>query len=739
MTRNTAPDSPVKNSSDNDSRGVDDDDSQGRIALRRGVNGKKSLREFIHQARLKAAAMKSDAAGRPHKVRVRYSVFIGSAVALSAMSIWTLTMPVTVEEVIGVGVSFVGRWFGAYYILLGTVILVFVLAIAFSRYGNVRLGPDHSRPQFSTFAWASMLFAAGIGTDVMFYSVYEPLAQYSNPPHGRGETVEAARQAVVWTLFHYGLTGWAMYALMGMSLAYFAYRLKKPLAVRSALYPLIGRRVEGAIGDTVDSAAILGTIFGIATSLGIGVTQLNYGLNILFHLPQGLGVQISLTILAVLISLVSATTGINRGIRLLSQLNVILAMVLAAWILVTGKTAFLINSLVMNIGDLISRFPTMTLDTMAYYDVSEWMSWWTLFFWAWWVAWASFVGMFLARISRGRRLREFIFGCLIFPFLYILMWISLFGNSAIDYVRNSDHTLADTTLSVPESGFYTLIQQYPAPMFLVGLATVVGLLFYVTSADSGALVMANLCSILPNAHQDARAWTRIFWAVITGILTIGMLVVGGINALTNATIIMGLPFSFVLIAVMAGLVKSLKKERHVHDVRVRSALNIDAGRGVPSDDGSTANWRRRLSKAIDVVTPAQALQEMVDTVEPALRDIVEELRAQSLDAVLMNQEEGREYLKQDPDPDGPFVHDMMYLVVKDDEYPFYYQVSVIEVTGFAYVGFVGHEGDTTARIEVSVADSEYNYDILGYTKDQVIHDVVNQFEEYVEFKYLSYE
>lgn len=361
----------------------------------------------------------------------------------------------------------------------------------------------------------------------------------------------------MWTLFHYGITGWGMYALMGVALGYFAHRKKLPLAVRSALYPLVGKRVRGPIGDVVDIATVLGTIFGVATSLGIGVVMLNVGLGVMFDVPQGIPAQIGLVVLAVVTATVSATTGVDRGIRLLSQLNVLLAILLALWILVTGETAFLLRAITMNVGDFVSMFPGMTLDTMAYDHPTEWMSLWTLFFWAWWIAWASFVGMFLARISKGRTIGQFMLGTLTIPFSYIVMWVSIFGNSAVKQIADGDAAFGEMATNQPEQGFYALLQQYPGALFLVGLSTFVGLLFYVTSADSGALVMANLSSELPDSETDARPWLRILWAGATGVLTIAMLVVGGIVALQYATIVMGLPFAIVMVLVMIGLHRAL--------------------------------------------------------------------------------------------------------------------------------------------------------------------------------------
>ena len=374
--------------------------------------------------------------------KTNWPVFIISGVLIIAMALYAGLGRDSAAETLASVTGWIGHNLGWFYVLTATIAVVFVLYIAFSNAGNIRLGPDHSRPKFNTFSWASMLFAAGIGVDLMFFAVAEPVTMYMQPPVGDGETMEAAKEAVVYAMFHYGLTGWALYALMGMAFGYFAYRLNMPLAIRSALYPLIGKRVHGPIGSAVDIAAMLGTVFGVTASLGIGVVQLSYGFHLIFGIEQGLGLQSALIIIAVAIATLSAVSGVDKGIRFLSELNVYLAIALMIYVVVFGKTAYLFDAIVTNIGDYVSKFPSWTMETFAFADdqanVDTWMQSWTLFFWAWWIAWATFVGLFLARISRGRTLRQFIFGTLTFPFLFILMWMSFFGNTALDMVRSGD-------------------------------------------------------------------------------------------------------------------------------------------------------------------------------------------------------------------------------------------------------------------------------------------------------------
>jgi choline/glycine/proline betaine transport protein len=653
--------------------------------------------------------------------KIKPPVFYGSAVGIVVVAVWALIAPGQAAAAIGVLVGWASDWFGWFYILLATGILVFVVYLGISKYGRTKLGPSHSVPEYSTFSWAAMLFAAGIGTDLMFFAVAEPVTQYLTPPVGEGGTNDAAREATVWTLFHYGINGWGMYALMGMALAYFSYRMNLPLAIRSALYPIIGKRIEGPIGHGVDMAAVLGTIFGVATSLGIGVAMLNVGLDELFGIPQGVAAQVGLIVLAVAMATISAVTGVDRGIKFLSQLNVLLAIGLALFILIAGKTIFLLNGLVLNVGDFVSSFPQLTLETFAFDQPTAWMQSWTLFFWAWWIAWASFVGLFLARISRGRTIRQFVAGTMIIPFSYILMWISIFGNSAIDLVRSGNRQFGQLAVNTPEQGFYTLLQEYPLFPLIGSIATFVGLLFYVTSADSAALVLANLSSRLRTPMDDANTGVRIFWAVATGVLTMAMLLVGGITALTNATIIMGLPFAFVLVLVMWGLYKALRVEAYIEESHVRALPGRFSGRhgGPPHDH---PDWRQRLGRAMSFPDRAKAEEFLDEVVQPALQDVAHELGEQGVEAQVTRGAErgGERYVELVAD-----VH---------DDHPFHYRVSPLEVPVPMYGrDAVTSAGDSYCRLEVHMREGGQGYDVMGYSHTQVIDDVLDQYERHLEF------
>lgn len=657
---------------------------------------------------------------------VNWPVFIISGVGILAIALWAIFAPDNAADTLAGIVAWVSKNFGWFYIVTATVAVLFMLYIAISRTGQIKLGPDHAKPQFGLFSWASMLFAAGIGIDLLFFSVAEPVAQYYGPPTGDAETIEAARQAVVFTLFHYGVTGWALYALMGMAFGYFAYRLNMPLTIRSALYPIIGKRIHGPAGEAVEIAAMLGTVFGVATSLGIGVVQLNYGLRVLFGVEESTSWQIALIVVAVSVAIASAVSGVDKGIRRLSELNVGLAICLMLYILVTGRTAFLFDALVMNVGEYVSKFPSMTMDTYAFSGAQEWLNAWTLFFWAWWVAWAPFVGLFLARISRGRSLRQFVVGTLTIPFLFVLMWVSVFGNSALDLVINGDSEFGQTALDYPERAFYLLLEQYPAPMMVAAVASLIGLLLYITSADSAALVMSNFTSKITDTQQDGKKWTRIFWAVVVGVLTISMLYVGGIPTLQSATIVMGLPFAFVIYLVMYGLFKSLRLELLQQDSTRRALHGAMSGRAV---DGQQGDWRKRLARSMSFPGKKPVTRYLDRVVQPALEQV----------AVAIKERGGEVALHREP-VEEVGIDQIDLQVGFGEEMSFRYQVYPVEHLTPSFAGLVHLDSDADIyyyRLEVFTLTGSLGYDIYGYTQEQLISDVLDLYERHLEFLHMQ--
>ncbi|ORI19636.1 choline BCCT transporter BetT [Rhodococcus sp. 1168] len=663
---------------------------------------------------------KPDVAEEPEpRSRVNWRVFVPAALFTLAITIWALIAPENAESVLGSAVTWTSDWFGWFYVALVAIVLVFVVYLALSGFGKIKLGPAHSQPEFGLLSWASMLFAAGISTDLMYFAVSEPVTQYLQPPSTEAGSVDAAREATVWTLFHYGISGWGLYALMGIALAYFAYRKNQPLAIRSALAPIFGKRVKGVLGDTVDFAALLGTIFGVATSLGIGVVMINVGLNIVFGLEVSTGVEIGIVAVGVAIATLSATSGVDKGIKILSLLNVFLAFALSIWVLVMGQTQFLLDALVLNVSDFVRLFPNMVGQTFAFEDTGTWMTDWTLFFWAWWIAWASFVGLFLARISRGRTIRQFVIGTLTIPFLYILMWASVYGNSALERVRGGDSEFGEQAILNPEGAFYELLRDYPAFIFIAALATFTALLFYVTSADSAALVMANLSSHLPSPQHDGNAALRIFWALATGGLTVAMLLVGGVGALQNAAVIMGLPFAFVIILVMIGLYRSLRVETFRIE-SVEQSLPGSLSVRIGGNRGVDWTWRHRLSQVLRFPGEDRVREFGRQVVLPSFNEVVEEMRAQGIDA------------RCGPVDDAEDMYELE--VGADHAHPFHYQVWRRKVAVPSFGLTLPRTEDEYFRMEVYLdGGSGQGYDIMGYTKDQVIEDILDHYEGHLAF------
>ncbi|MDR4533702.1 choline BCCT transporter BetT [Glutamicibacter sp. PS] len=654
------------------------------------------------------------------RTRVNKVVFYGSAIGVLAIALWAILDQESADLVINATVGWVGKNLGWYYTLIVVAVLFFVIFVASSKVGRTRLGPDHARPTFSLFTWTAMLFAAGIGIDLMFFSVSEPVTQYLAPPRGDGSTVEAARQAVVWTLFHYGLIGWGLYALVGMALGYFAYRHNLPLSIRSALYPIFGKKINGPIGHGVDIAAVMGTIFGIATSLGIGVAQLNYGLHFMFGIPVNTTWKIALIALSVVMATISVLTGVEKGIRRLSELNVILCVVLMLYVLVTGKTAFLMDTIIGNVGDMIAQFPFMAMDTFAYDRPDDWLNAWTLFFWAWWIAWAPFVGLFLARISRGRTIRQFVFGVLFVPMAFILLWISIFGNSALSLVIGGNSAFGEVAMNTPEQAFYTMLEQYPGVPLVAGIATFTGLLFYVTSADSGALVMANFTSHLKDAESDGSKPVRLFWSLAIGILTLAMLLVGGVPTLQGATVIMGLPFSVVLVFVMLGLWKSLRVENALAKSYDESLHSVISSRSSSLSD--RRNWRQRLSRVMSYPGRRQTRRSIEEIIKPALQEVHDEFMAQGVQVELQ--------VERVPGMELDSVD--LLVLTHPAERPFKYQVYPVRVDLPTYAR-VQSSSDVYYRLEVFNQEGSHGFDLMGLGKEQVIADVLDQYETYMAF------
>ena len=635
-------------------------------------------------------------------------VFYPSALIIVAAVALSFVSPQASEAAFGSAKAWVADDAGWFTVLTVAGFLVFIIGIAASGFGRLKLGPDHSTPDYSYASWFAMLFAAGMGIGLMFFGVAEPIRHFAEPPVGEPGTAAAARQAMRITFFHWGVHAWAIYAVVALSLAYFSYRHGLPLRIRSSLYPLIGKRIHGPIGHAVDSFAVLGTIFGLATSLGLGVIQINSGLQYLFGLEVSTRVQVLLITVITLIATASVFTGLDRGVRRLSELNMVLAVALLAFVLVMGPTVHLLQALVQNTGMYLSNVFGMTFNLYAY-EPTQWLGGWTLFYWGWWIAWSPFVGMFIARISRGRTVREFIVGVLLVPLGFTFLWMTVYGNSALHQVMVEGRTgLVDAVAADSSVAIFRFLGEYPLPMVTSAIATLLVVNFFVTSADSGALVIDMLSS---KGEEESPVWQRIFWALLVGAIAIALLVAGGLGALQAGTIASALPFTVVMILMCWGLVRGMRLD-------VAKRTSIRHARVMPAGSG---DWRTRLRALSHPAQRGEVLAFLEQEVRPALSEVAAEMRKGGLEASVDGAEDGRIWLQ----------------VGHGKEMDFFYSVRPV---AYAPPTFIledprckPRDGDRYFRAEVHLREGGQDYDVMGWPRDELIHDVLDQYQRHMHF------
>ncbi|HBO7038484.1 TPA: BCCT family transporter, partial [Pseudomonas aeruginosa] len=609
---------------------------------------------------------------------------------------------------------------GWYYLLAMTLYLIFVVVTALSGYGKIKLGADHDEPEFSYLSWAGMLFAAGISITLFFFCVSEPLTHFLQPPQGEAGTQEAARQAMELLFLHWGLHGWGVFALVAMALAYFAYRHNLPLALRSALYPLIGKRINGPIGYTVDCFGIIATVFGLGADMGFGVLQLNSGLDYLYAIPHTHPVQMALIVLMMGAAISVAVSGVDKGIRILSDINMLLACSLLQFVLFAGPTQHLLNTLVQNVGDYLGHLPGKSFDLYAYGGPSDWLGSWTVFYWAWWIAWAPFVGLFIARISRGRTIREFVFGVLFIPLGFTLAWMSIFGNSALEQALGGASELGRVAIEQPSMALYQMLQNYPWSRAVITVTVLVSFVFFVTSADSGTVVLSTLSAHGGSADDDGPKWLRVFWGSVTALVTGGLLFAGSIDALKSAVVLTSLPFSLILLLMMWGLHKAFYMESQRQRARSHSLAPLMSGNGKRS-----GGWKRRLSQAVHFPSRDEVYRFMNDVVRPAISEVSEVFREKGL-AVDAQLDPGNASLSLE--------------IGHGEQHRFLYQVLMrgYFTPSFARAGMGGlHlKNRRYFRAEVHLAEGSQDYDLMGYTKEQIINDMLDQYERHLQFLHL---
>ncbi|MDY1323469.1 choline BCCT transporter BetT [Pseudomonas aeruginosa] len=647
-------------------------------------------------------------------------VFYGAAILILLFAAVVIGFPQRAGEWLLAAQTWASQTVGWYYLLAMTLYLIFVVVTALSGYGKIKLGADHDEPEFSYLSWAGMLFAAGISITLFFFCVSEPLTHFLQPPQGEAGTQEAARQAMELLFLHWGLHGWGVFALVAMALAYFAYRHNLPLALRSALYPLIGKRINGPIGYTVDCFGIIATVFGLGADMGFGVLQLNSGLDYLYAIPHTHPVQMALIVLMMGAAISVAVSGVDKGIRILSDINMLLACSLLLFVLFAGPTQHLLNTLVQNVGDYLGHLPGKSFDLYAYGGPSDWLGSWTVFYWAWWIAWAPFVGLFIARISRGRTIREFVFGVLFIPLGFTLAWMSIFGNSALEQALGGASELGRVAIEQPSMALYQMLQNYPWSRAVITVTVLVSFVFFVTSADSGTVVLSTLSAHGGSADDDGPKWLRVFWGSVTALVTGGLLFAGSIDALKSAVVLTSLPFSLILLLMMWGLHKAFYMESQRQRARSHSLAPLMSGNGKRS-----GGWKRRLSQAVHFPSRDEVYRFMNDVVRPAISEVSEVFREKGL-AVDAQLDPGNASLSLEIGHGEP--HRFLYQVLMRGYF----------TPSFARAGMGGlHlKNRRYFRAEVHLAEGSQDYDLMGYTKEQIINDMLDQYERHLQFLHL---
>lgn len=488
---------------------------------------------------------------------VNKTVFF-SALAVVIFSVaFTLVFEEEADYYFGMAQTAVSSHGGWIYTLAVNLFIVFCLYMAFSKFGKIRIGGKSAKPEFSLWAWFAMLFSAGIGNGLVLFSIADPVRDFLNPPRLAGEDPALiAQEAINFSFLHHGIHGWAIYSVVGLSLAYFTFNRKMPLTLRSAFYPLLGNRIYGWMGDVIDIMAVITTLFGLATTIGFGVGQINSGLTHVFGVPSSLMYQVIIIVGVTLAATISAFSGVNRGVQMLSKLNVRVASAIFLLVLILGPTTFIFKAYIQNLGSYLVHFVDMSTWTESLRG-TDWQKMRTIMYWGWWISWSPFVGTFIARISRGRTIKEFILCVLILPALVTFLWFSAFGGTTMRDILLGDTAMIAAVNDNISTALYVFFDKFPLAILLKSLGVILICSFIITSADSGALVVDSITS---GGKMKTPKYQRVIWAVATGVIASVLMYGGGLDALQTVVTISGLPFAILLVLMCFSLFRGVNED-----------------------------------------------------------------------------------------------------------------------------------------------------------------------------------
>ena len=602
--------------------------------------------------------------------------------------------------------------FSWFYILAFSVFLGFLVILSVSSLGNIKLGNDEEEPEFGFLSWLAMLFAAGMGVGLMFFGVAEPLTHYlSDITTGSAEHKQ--QEALLHTLFHWGIHAWAVYGTIALALAYFGFRYKLPLALRSCFYPLLKERINGKLGDLIDIMALLATLFGVITTLGFGASQLGAGLHQLGWISEN-SFSLQVVVIAVVMSLAifSAISGVGKGVKILSELNLTLAFCLLIFVLVAGPTLYLLSAFSDNIGTYLSNLVKLSFKTYVYeQEHTGWFSGWTILYWAWWCSWAPFVGLFIARISKGRTIREFIFGVLVIPSMFGILWFTVFGNTAIWLNDGEAAGTLGQMISSPETLLFKFLDYLPLSGVTGLVSLVVISLFFITSADSGIYVLNNIAS--RDKSLAAPRWQAVMWGVLMSTVAIVLMQSGGLANLQTMTLLVALPFAMLMLLMCFSLWKGLNADKKYFDTKVNPTSIFWTG----------DKWKERLEQMMNQTQEKDILRFLKHTVLPAMRELRQELIGKYDLSVQVNtlfeQDEPAVELVIQKDSMRDFMYGVKSIgrevseqLINDDNLPHIQHSMTYEPYTYFFDGRVG-------------------YDVQYMDQDELIADMLKHYERYL--------
>ena len=656
-------------------------------------------------------------AARKPRMTFAPAVVLPSLLVLGALLMLCGFYPQRADQLFGSAQAWVVTNFDWFYTVAVTGFLVFLVLIAWSRYGDIRLGPDDAKPEFSFASWTAMLFAAGMGIGLMYFGVGEPLQHYLNPPTQEAGTPAAAREALTSTFFHWGFQAWAIYGVMGLVLAYFGFRYNLPLTMRSGLYPLLQKRINGPIGHSVDAFALVGTVAGLATTLGYGALQLAAGLNLVTGWAPGTtAFRIAVIVVVVGLAGLSAASGLDKGVKRLSEVNLLITFALLGFVLLCGPTVFLLQAFSENIGNYLSSLVGMSLRTFTYEVAKDdgWFGGWTILYWAWWISWSPFVGMFIARISRGRTVREFIVGVLFIPTAFNLLWMTVFGNGAIWIDTHVAQGALSATASNVDALLFRFFEYLPLAKAVSWIAVLLITLFFVTSADSGAYVVDAIAS---RGHPQSPVWQRLFWAVVLGMTAVVLLLAGGLKALQAMTLVTALPVAAIMVLLCIGLWRGMKADLAHAGQDLAPATSFWTGQ----------HWRKRLEQIVHQPTEADVNRFLKVSVLPAMQEVVAEMRKQGVDARVQDDTAVTE---------GADAGSVRLIVPITGLRDFVYGVRPVtrRLPGFMLTEVTDDEANVRRHVVEPITffeDGREGYDVQYLRQEELIADILRNYERYL--------